>query len=135
MRHHAGGLGFRCIGMMAGLTLAGTPAAALACGCFTPPDPSVPVLQAGERLVFGVANGTVTAHIQIQYQGAAAQFGWLLPLPSVPTLELGTDELFTKVASATQPSYRLFQRLTSCNGTTTSGYQSSGFGCSGGLAS
>ena len=39
----------------------------------------------------------VTAHIQIQYQGTATDFGWLLPLPSVPTLELGTDELFTQL--------------------------------------
>lgn len=79
-----------------------------ACGCFTPPDPTVPVVQAGERILFSVDQGQVTAHIQVQYSGATGNdFGWLLPLPSVPTLELGTDELFAQLLTATQPRYRL----------------------------
>jgi len=80
---------------------------ALACGCFTPPDPSVPVVQAGERIAFAQANGQVTEHIQIQYQGDAKDFGWLLPLPAVPTLELGTDELFNQLTTTTQPKYKM----------------------------
>lgn len=75
-----------------------------ACGCFTPPNPTVPVVQAGERILFAVQNGEVTAHVQVQYSGASGQeFGWLLPLPSVPTLELGTDELFALLTTTTQP--------------------------------
>ncbi|HKE13501.1 MAG TPA: DUF2330 domain-containing protein [Kofleriaceae bacterium] len=80
---------------------------ALACGCFTPPDPSVPIVQAGERIAFQIKNGRVTAHIQIQYSGPAEEFGWLLPLPSEPTLEVGTDELFQQLIQQTQPLYRL----------------------------
>ncbi|HEY1587116.1 MAG TPA: DUF2330 domain-containing protein [Polyangia bacterium] len=80
---------------------------ARACGCFTPPDPSVPIVQAGERIAFAMSNGTVTANIQIQYQGNASDFGWLLPLPSIPTLDLGTDELFTELLATTQPQYKL----------------------------
>jgi hypothetical protein len=80
---------------------------ARACGCFAPPDPSVPVVQAGERILFSVDAGVITAHIQIQYAGNAAEFGWILPLPSIPTLELGTDELFTQLIATTQPKYRL----------------------------
>ena len=78
-----------------------------ACGCFTPPDPSVPIVQAGERIVFEMKDGLVTSHIQIQYSGAAEQFGWLLPLPSIPELKVGTDELFNAVVNATQPQYLL----------------------------
>ena len=78
-----------------------------ACGCFTPPDPSVPIVQAGERIAFGVENGIVTSHIQIQYSGPAEEFGWLLPLPSVPELEVGTDELFAQLIQTTQPKYQL----------------------------
>jgi hypothetical protein len=79
-----------------------------ACGCFTPPDPTVPIVQAGERILFAVQNGEVTAHIQVQYSGASgAEFGWLLPLPSVPTLELGTDELFAQLTFTTQPRYQM----------------------------
>ena len=79
-----------------------------ACGCFTPPNPTVPVVQAGERILFAVQNGEVTAHVQVQYAGASGQeFGWLLPLPSVPTLELGTDELFAQLTTTTQPRYQM----------------------------
>lgn len=85
-----------------------------ACGCFAPPDPTVPILQAGERILFGVENGTVTAHIQIQYAGEARDFGWLLPLPSVPQLELGTEALFTQLIAQTQPRY-VVQTRTSGN--------------------
>lgn len=103
------------------LAAAGTLAAyapdAAACGCFAPPDPTVPVVQAGERILFAMENGEVIAHIQIAYQGSAAEFGWLLPLPAVPTLELGTDELFNTLTNQTQPKYRL-QRVFegSCGG-------------------
>ena len=81
-----------------------------ACGCFTPPDPSVPIVQAGERILYAMENGVVTAHIQIQYAGDAQDFGWLLPLPSVPEMELGTDELFAALTANTQPKYRLVQK-------------------------
>jgi hypothetical protein len=81
------------------------PQRAEACGCFAPPDPTVPIVQAGERILFAVDNGKVTAHIQIQYAGDAKDFGWLLPLPSVPTLKLGTEELFTQLIATTQPRY------------------------------
>ncbi len=74
-----------------------------ACGCFTPPDATVPIVQAGERILFAVENGVVTAHIQLQYAGDAKDFGWLLPLPSVPVVKVGTDELFTRLIATTQP--------------------------------
>lgn len=96
-------LGSAALALAVGVTLyAGR---AEACGCFAPPDPTVPIVQAGERILFAVDNGTVTAHIQIQYQGDAKDFGWLLPLPAVPQLKLGTEELFTRLINTTQPRY------------------------------
>src|SRR5207249_8112965 len=98
---------------LAGLLLCACAAAALpvsearACGCIAPPNPAEPVVQAGERIVFAVKDSEVTAHIQIQYAGAAAEFGWLLPLPSRPTLEIGSDELFSQLAGVTRPQYTL----------------------------
>ena len=71
-----------------------SPAEAEACGCFVPPDPTVPIVQAGERILFGQENGVITAHIQVQYSGPAEEFGWLLPMPAIPEMELGSDELF-----------------------------------------
>jgi hypothetical protein len=78
-----------------------------ACGCFAPPDPSVPIVQAGENILFGVENGVVTAHIQVQYSGPAEEFGWLLPLPSLPEMTLGVDEVFAQLINTTQPKYVL----------------------------
>ncbi len=97
------------------------PPPAEACGCFAPPDPSVPIVQAGERILFAHKDGVVTAHIQIQYQGKPGDFGWLLPLPAVPTdrngkdgIELGVDELFTQLISTTQPKYRMNRVYEQC---------------------
>ena len=80
-----------------------------ACGCFAPPNAAEPIVQAGERILFSVKDGKVTAHIQIQYAGEAKDFGWLLPLPSIPTLKIGSDELFTQLGATTQPSYSVTQ--------------------------
>ncbi len=87
------------------------PNAAKACGCFTPPGPSVPIVQAGERIAFYVADGKVTSHVQIQYSGPAEEFGWLLPLPSVPDVGLSTPELFPALLQSTQPSYQTTTQL------------------------
>jgi len=97
--------------VIASVVLLFDPHRAEACGCFAQPrpDPNVPLVQAGERILFAVDGGMVTAHIQIQYSGAAGEFGWLLPLPSVPTLQVGTDELFSRLIAATQPKYSLIQ--------------------------
>jgi hypothetical protein len=89
----------------------GTSQNAEACGCFAPPSTVEPIVQAGERILFSVKDGKVTAHIQIQYSGEAKDFGWLLPLPSVPTLKLGSDELFTRLGATTQPQYVTTQTL------------------------
>src|SRR4051794_3448474 len=80
-----------------------------ACGCFAPPDPTANVVQAGERIAFAVKDGQITAPIQIKYAGPAPEFGWLLPLPSEPTLELGVDELFGALETATAPHWNLTQ--------------------------
>lgn len=80
-----------------------------ACGCFAPPNVAETIVQAGERILFSVKDGKVTAHIQIQYSGEAKDFGWLLPLPSVPTLKVGSDELFARLDATTRPVYLLQQ--------------------------
>ncbi|MFO0595519.1 MAG: DUF2330 domain-containing protein [Myxococcaceae bacterium] len=93
------------LALAAGLVAALVSQPADACGCFAPTTTVTPVVQAGERILFAVDNGTVTAHIQIQYSGDARSFGWLLPLPSVPTLKAGTDELFDRLLAETDPIY------------------------------
>jgi hypothetical protein len=105
-------------------------AEAHACGCFTQPNVQTPVVQAGERILFAHEGGNLVAYIQIQYQGSADHFGWLVPLPSVPTLELGTDEVFTQLGNVTQPTFTLTTNNI-CTGVSYSSSSSSGIGCGG----
>ena len=80
------------MGLLGVVGLAVSPAPAHACGglfCDRPPvnplDP-LPVAQSGENVVFGVegdltmGTAVVTAHIQVLYSGAAAQFSWVVPV-------------------------------------------------------
>ncbi len=101
-----------------------------ACGCFTQPTVTTPVVQAGERILFAHEGNEVIAYIQIQYQGSADHFGWIVPLPSIPTLQIGTDELFAKLGATTQPKYQLTTNRIFCNGGSASyTNDSSGVGC------
>jgi hypothetical protein len=84
-----------------------TPNLANACGCFAAPSPTEQMVQAGERIVFEHRDGKVIAHIQIQYQGDASEFAWLVPVGAVPNLRLGTEELFTQIQVATNPQFLL----------------------------
>ena len=65
-----------------------SPRAAEACGGFF--CSNVPVDQSGEHLLFGIEDdGTVVAQIQIQYEGAAEDFAWVLPLPERMSVSSG----------------------------------------------
>ncbi|HIN85515.1 MAG TPA: DUF2330 domain-containing protein [Myxococcales bacterium] len=87
---------------------------ASACGGFFCNNSS-PVDQSGERILFSVEGTTVTAHIQIQYQGPAESFSWVLPLPSVPDVTVGTDMVFTRLRAMTDPRFELeWQKSESC---------------------
>ena len=77
---------------------------ALACGCFAQTTPATPVVQAGEAVVFAHDGTNVEMHVQISYQGPAEEFAWLLPMPSVPEVQLSTIELFQMLRTATAPS-------------------------------
>jgi MYXO-CTERM domain-containing protein len=76
-----------------------------ACGGFF--CAQTPIDQAGERIVFGVSGNSVEAHIQIQYQGDASKFAWVVPLQAYPTLGIGTAQLFTYLDQVTQPRFQL----------------------------
>jgi hypothetical protein len=74
-----------------------------------------PVNQVSERILFIPDNGTVTTHVQIEYNGAAPDFAWLLPVPSIPELSVSHNELFNQLQFATQPSFFLNFSEDSCN--------------------
>jgi len=67
-----------------------------------------PVNQAAERILF-VENGdgTVTAVIEIQYEGPAESFSWVLPVPGVPDVAVSSTAAFDRLQAATNPQYTL----------------------------
>jgi len=74
-----------------------------------------PVNQAAERIIFADnGDGTITAVIQILYEGPSKSFSWLLPISTVPQgddLAVASDLAFTRLQAATNPQYNLTTRI------------------------
>ncbi|HEY0464696.1 MAG TPA: DUF2330 domain-containing protein [Polyangiaceae bacterium] len=93
----------------------GLPATASACGGFFC-NAAQPVNQAAEGIIFADnGDGTTTAVIQIQYQGPAQNFSWLLPISSVPKSDadigIASNLALQRLQSATNPNYSLTTRV------------------------
>lgn len=67
------------------LALLLTPSTADACGGFF--CGNVPVDQQAERVLFAVDETGTDMIVQISYRGAADEFAWVLPVPSIPDAE------------------------------------------------
>ncbi|MEO1269875.1 MAG: DUF2330 domain-containing protein, partial [Myxococcota bacterium] len=90
-----------------GLVAMFPPTEAEACGGFFCSQ-NQPVNQAAERIIFSHnGDGTVTAVVQIQYEGPSERFAWVLPVPGVPTIGVSSDTVFTRIQTATNPTYNL----------------------------
>ena len=89
---------------------AGVTSEADACGGFFCSQ-AQPVNQAAERIIFANnGDGTVTAEIQIMYEGPSENFSWLLPISTAPAegeIGVASDLAFTRLQSATNPQYTL----------------------------
>jgi MYXO-CTERM domain-containing protein len=86
---------------------AARPKHAQACGgtfCDNGPT-AMPVDQTGENILFVLDGTTVEAHVQIQYQGAAERFAWIVPMQKIPEVTVGSQILFQNLLAATVPSY------------------------------
>jgi hypothetical protein len=108
------------------LYFAGVPRAAHACGgtfCDIGPR-AMPVDQTGENILFVIDSGKVEAHIQIQYRGDAARFSWILPVPALPEIEVGSDPLFAKLLAGTVPTFGFATQRDVCG--TTAGSTGTG---------
>ena len=94
--------------LLVGATVSANPASA--CGGFFCSS-TQPVNQAAERIVFAEnGDGTVTAVIQILYQGPSQNFSWVLPISSVPDedgIGIGSDIAFTRLQALTNPQFNL----------------------------
>jgi hypothetical protein len=87
--------------------LAALPSPARACGGFFCSSAN-PVNQAAEQIIFSQNDdGTVTAVIQIMYEGPSEHFAWLLPVPGEPTVGVSSDQALATLKGFTDPRYQL----------------------------
>jgi hypothetical protein len=88
------------------------PRPAAACGGFFC-SATNPVNQAAERIIFAQNNdSTVTAVIEIQYQGPSTSFSWLLPVSGVPDkVGIASTAAFQLLQQRTNPQYNLTTRV------------------------
>ena len=83
------------------------PTSARACGGFFC-SRSQPVDQSAERIIFVDSDdGTVTALVQIFYQGPAEKFSWILPVPGVPTVGISSNTVFSRLDQQSRPRFEL----------------------------
>ena len=118
--------------MLAFAVMAASPEAR-ACGGFfcDGGGPQVmPVDQTGETIVFWVDHSGsephTEAHIQIQYDGEAQDFAWIIPVTAVPEVLVGSQALFDNMLATTVPTFTInTQTVGDCSG-------GIGFGCAAG---
>lgn len=68
-----------------------------------------PIDQAAERILFEIAEGTVTATFQLQFQGDPRDFAWIIPVPAVPTVTEADLSRLKAIDQASALSVRLPQ--------------------------
>ena len=90
------------------------PKPARACGGFFC-SATNPVNQSAERIIFAKnSDATVTAIIEILYQGPSTSFSWLLPISGVPVgkdIGVASNVAFQRLQQATNPQYNLTVRV------------------------
>ena len=65
---------------------------------------NVPVSQQAERIIFTMNDdGTITAYVQINYVGEAPDFSWVVPVPTVPEVDVAEMDTFDELDRLTQP--------------------------------
>lgn len=109
---------------------AGAPTPAEACGgTFCDAGQPMPVDQEGENILFVHEQGAIEVHIQIQYTGDPAKFGWVIPLQSTPDrLSAGSEALFQNMLNATVPQYGFTTTRDTCESAGTEGQSFPGAG-------
>jgi hypothetical protein len=67
---------------------------------------NTPVDQQAERIIFTVnGDGTITAYVQINYTGSAPDFSWVVPVPSVPKVDVAEIATFDELSRLTAPVF------------------------------
>ena len=108
------------IATLAGLTVTlglllvvAVPPVAKACGGFF--CQAIPINQAGEQIIFRRDGDMITAVVLIQYAGEAEDFSWVVPVPGIPEITVGSDVVFQPLELATRPQFNLTIEGSSCD--------------------
>ena len=129
--------GLTALALGCGLVL--PPAQVLACGgCFVPSTASSPTVQQSERVLFvrHPKSRLATVWVEIRYTGPANDFGWVVPVPALPKVGVGSRYVFDRLDLATDPVFETQSvGAENCRGWFGSTSTSSGGGCGGGFAS
>lgn len=112
-------MGFGSIWLTAGVVLA--------CGGFFAPEP---MDQTSQRMIFTINDdGTITTIQGIGYEGEADDFVWMLPVPSMPTVDVAELETLDALDRATAP--QIIPPANPCAGLTWTEYGGEGVGAGG----
>lgn len=75
-----------------------------ACGGFF--CTNTPIDQSAERIIFTINNDdTITAIVGINYTGPAEEFSWIVPVPSVPEMDVAETDMLDLLERATTPNF------------------------------
>jgi hypothetical protein len=67
---------------------------------------STPVDQQAERIIFTMNDDdTISAYVQINYTGSAPDFSWVVPVPSVPQVDVAEIASFDELSNLTAPIF------------------------------
>jgi hypothetical protein len=89
------------VGALAALTAVGERSASACGGCFHDPNEDDSVIT-DHRMILSVSPQQTTLYDQIEFQGAAASFAWVLPIKGTVTVGLSSDLMFASLDQLTE---------------------------------
>lgn len=104
------------------LSLLLLPSLAVADGMFVWRNRGVDILEPEQKALIIQDAGWEDLVLEVKYQGKAKDFGWIVPVPSEPTLSAGDAKLFEILSGATQnnePGHARMRGVTHESSTTT----------------
>ena len=103
--------------MATAAVLGAIPSEADACGgTFCDVNRGIPVNQITETVLFALDGDSVEVHIQFNDTGDPERFAWVIPVPTDPTLEIGSQALFDGLDSSTAPTFAVDVESEDCGG-------------------
>ena len=69
-------------------------------------DPTEEVYQTNQYGIISYENGIEDLRILVRYDRGSSDFGWVMPLPAVPTVEEEDEEFFLEMSELSAPEYK-----------------------------